>query len=374
MTTTNKKAREALAQSILQQTANVPVDAAVTQYVLDNIVETPDLLCEFLQEQLGITESEAQQAVARIQAIDTDDSSVLEASQTTAAGPAPLSHLQQQPQQPYDPSHYEQTVQSSLIQAAAETLLSNNTELSHDAALAASTMTYGNIELAQYLIDVVQVQTPICRYFLTNSCFRADCNFSHDVTSHTCVFWLKSKCAKGPACRYQHGFGASHLNGLPVAPPPSSYAAPQPHYPAPPPTTTTQTPNSFANIAARGYQDHSNDFPSLQRSNNKTNASKNNKARLPTVPIPPDLWNHNVSHDASAFNIRDPIERYQSVVRRVQCPDNVMDLHFQSVATFPIVLEHYLDDKLQTHGQVWIITGTGHSVGSRTHQKKGATL
>ncbi len=383
MTTTNKKAREALAQCILQQTANGPVDAAVTEYVLDNSVQTPYLLGEFLQEQLGITEDEAHQAIARIQAIDTDDINSLEASQIAAAGPPGYEtqppKFQQQPQ--YDPSHCEQTVHSSLIQSAAETLLSNNTDLSHDAALAASTMTYGNIELAQYLIDVVQVQTPICRYFLTNSCFRADCNFSHDVTSHTCLFWLKSKCAKGPACRYQHGFGASHLNGLQVAPPPSSYA--RPHYTVPPPATTQQTPapNSFANVAARGYQDHSNDFPSLKKQPTEKQQNANNhnkkqsKARLPTVPIPPDLWNHKVSRDASAFYIRDPIERYQSVVKRIQCPDHVMDLHFQSVTTFPTVLEHYLGDKLHKHGQVWVITGTGHSVSThRTHQKSGGAL
>jgi hypothetical protein len=54
----------------------------------------------------------------------------------------------------------------------------------------------------------------------------------------------------------------------------------------------------------------------------------------------------------------------------------IIDLHFQSTKTFATVLEQILPQKLQiaTEAGVWIVTGTGHHVGSKTHQKGGGAL
>ena len=52
----------------------------------------------------------------------------------------------------------------------------------------------------------------------------------------------------------------------------------------------------------------------------------------------------------------------------------MIDLHFQSIKTFPVVLSEVLPDKLVKFSQVWIVTGTGHHVGNKTHQKGGGAL
>jgi hypothetical protein len=75
----------------------------------------------------------------------------------------------------------------------------------------------------------------------------------------------------------------------------------------------------------------------------------------------------------SVFHIPDPLLRYE----RVQAGsrrDDVIDLHFQSTKTFPAVLSIVLPDKLAKYPQVWIVTGTGHHVGVKTHQKGGGAL
>jgi DNA-nicking Smr family endonuclease len=50
---------------------------------------------------------------------------------------------------------------------------------------------------------------------------------------------------------------------------------------------------------------------------------------------------------------------------------DVIDLHYQSTKTFTAVLDAVLQESLQAHAQVWVVTGTGHhtAVG---HQKAGA--
>jgi hypothetical protein len=42
--------------------------------------------------------------------------------------------------------------------------------------------------------------------------------------------------------------------------------------------------------------------------------------------------------------------------------------------TFASVLGVVLPQKLANHEEVWVVTGTGHHVGSRTHQKGGGAL
>ncbi|XP_063901724.1 uncharacterized protein LOC135121335 [Zophobas morio] len=48
-----------------------------------------------------------------------------------------------------------------------------------------------------------ETQVP-CRYFLKGSCLRADCRFSHDVSSAPCMFWAHGACFKGSACEFLH--------------------------------------------------------------------------------------------------------------------------------------------------------------------------
>mmetsp|Transcript_6662 Transcript_6662/g.19499 ORF Transcript_6662/g.19499 Transcript_6662/m.19499 type:complete len:926 (-) Transcript_6662:3342-6119(-) len=134
--------------------------------------------------------------------------------------------------------------------------------------------------------------------------------------------------------------------------------------------TATMPPGafSFANIATKGY-DQSKKFV------NNPNRADGNSSSSPTssIRIPTDLWNPHESRDASAFYIADPIERYNTVSASIKRTD-VVDLHFQSTKTFSVVLSKILPDKLTRHKQVWVVTGTGHHVGTKTHQKGGGAL
>ena len=45
---------------------------------------------------------------------------------------------------------------------------------------------------------------PVCRHMLEGGCFRADCEFSHDVSHMPCRFWLQGHCEKGDQCPFMH--------------------------------------------------------------------------------------------------------------------------------------------------------------------------
>ncbi|KKZ62892.1 hypothetical protein EMCG_02737 [[Emmonsia] crescens] len=51
-----------------------------------------------------------------------------------------------------------------------------------------------------------QARSPVvCKYWLsTGQCLRADCRFSHDLTSHVCKYWLQGSCLAGDGCPFSH--------------------------------------------------------------------------------------------------------------------------------------------------------------------------
>jgi len=315
-----------------------------------------------------------------------------------------------------------------MLQYTAEVLLHMNAELSPEAAYCAAHLASSDINVAQYILEQVASELPVCRHLLQDGrCYRADCSFSHDIESHTCVFWLKSRCTKNTACRFLHGIAPRWLDQVPdELPQYYDYDAAQQLYeeeqqqydayghsysssnnnngtmidytnlqqqqypqivsssynsasasswiPSPP------TSGSFANIALTGYNDRES-FTNTT-TNTDTAASTGYASSssalynsIPTVKIPQDLWNPHENRDATAFYIADPLERYYAVTNAITVPRNdVIDLHFQSLQTFGTVLDAVLPEKLQSLAQVWIVTGTGHHVGSRTHQKGGGAL
>ncbi|KAL4948071.1 hypothetical protein BDW69DRAFT_189602 [Aspergillus filifer] len=45
----------------------------------------------------------------------------------------------------------------------------------------------------------------VCKYWLsTGQCLRADCRFSHDLTSHLCKYWVMGNCLAGDGCPFSH--------------------------------------------------------------------------------------------------------------------------------------------------------------------------
>lgn len=317
------------------------------------------------------------------------------------------------------------------LNSCVEILLSMTQDLSEEAASSAGLMANTDFNLAQHIIDSALSQPPICRHMLHNGCYRSDCTFSHDVETHTCLFWLRGRCGKGSACKFLHGFHEKLLNGIdrskyqadqqtsksasysqlyPLyqgSSPPSASCTPafsssmnisfgggispllsSSWQTAPslegtsggsvtsmPSSSSESAPFSFANIASKGYD--KNQFSEIGASSSFKGGSRKDQIR--TVRIPQDLWNAHENRDSSVFYISDPLERYQKVSTTIQRTD-VIDLHFQSVKTFPIVLETMLPLKLNKSSgepsdrQVWIITGTGHHVGTKTHQKGGGAL
>jgi Smr domain len=296
-------------------------------------------------------------------------------------------------------SHHHHHLQQQLqdyVYSTSELLLSMNAELSRDAAYTASVIANADVNVAQYLVESTMADVPICRDFLVhNACYRSDCPFSHVPSEHhTCVFWLKSYCAKGAACRFLHNFSDRLIQSLPqqqqrsssqqqqqqqqypnANPPlplhPAAAANPDLRFP------TEESSTSFATIAQQNYipQQHFVEPPEQQPGTPKPTQPTNNinKKKIRSIPIPREIWNVTENRDAAMFTIENPLERY-AAVQRQNPRDTVMDLHYQSLKTFPIVLETLLDGLLEQHGGIWIVTGTGHHVGRRTHQKSGGAL
>lgn len=323
------------------------------------------------------------------------------------------------------------------LNSCVEILLSMNQELSEEAASAAGLTANTDFNLAQHVIDSAMSAPPICRHMLQDGCYRSDCTFSHDLEGHTCLFWLRGRCGKGSSCKFFHGFHEKLLNGIdtskyqleqhssnrgqspgyqqlhplnysssPTTSPsltvfsstlnsgfggtfspllssswqtgPSlegTYGGSVSSMPSKLSSSSKNAPFSFANIASKGYEKNKfSEAASLPSFSTKCRPSKD---QIPTVRIPQDLWNAHENRDSSAFYVSDPLERYQKIAASVHRSD-VIDLHFQSIKTFPIVLETVLPLKMNKSEanchQVWIVTGTGHHVGSKTHQKGGGAL
>lgn len=291
------------------------------------------------------------------------------------------------PEDTADAYQMEQAFESSV-----EILLSMNPDIAEDAARQALQLVQGDANWGQYLVDVALTAPPVCRHLLNDGCYRRDCQFSHDIDGHTCVFWLRGRCGKGPACPFRHGFDEKALEA--VLPPAENATTPystaeDPPLPSAGSTATAHgssnnatgsniwgrtSSTSFAQVASQGGRPSTNLSSLASASSQKsTSSSKQHAKNTKKVDIPQDLWHAHENRDSSVFYIADPLERYEAVASTVQ-RKNVIDLHFQSTKTFGAVLETILPQKLYCHAEVWIVTGTGHHVGTKTHQKGGGTL
>jgi hypothetical protein len=316
--------------------------------------------------------------------------------------------------------YYQQQWDSSV-----EILLSMSPDLSEEAATEASRMAKTDFNIAQHIVDAALSAPPICRHMLHDGCYRSDCQFSHDVEGHTCVFWLRGRCGKGSGCKFLHGFNDKILDGIDIPDTTVSRAAssvfcaasipiassipnnggwggssfqpssapsgggfgtgfeldeklvqswnnPSPMKEMLSASNDNDTGFSFAKIASAGY-DQSKFTSLVKTSSGGLSSSIAVISAVGTVRIPQDLWNPHENRDSSAFHIPDPLDRYHKVSLGVKRKD-IVDLHFQSTKTFPVVLSTMLPEKLGEMSEVWIITGTGHHVGGKTHQKGGGAL
>ena len=101
------------------------------------------------------------------------------------------------------------------LDSATQILLSMNATLGEEAATEAALVSDCDINVAQYVVDGAMSAPPICRHALHDGCYRSDCQFSHDIDGHTCLFWLRGRCGKGSdGCRFMHGFSSKHLEGI----------------------------------------------------------------------------------------------------------------------------------------------------------------
>jgi hypothetical protein len=348
---------------------------------------------------------------------------------------------QQQQQQQQSNMYYQQQLSSCV-----EILLSMNQDLSEDAATQAALLADTDFNVAHFMVDAAMMAPPICRHLLHEGCYRSDCQFSHDIEGHTCLFWIRGRCGKGSTCRFLHGFNKKLLNeirlvrnnndnnvvsssvrstseqqyqhlqdrynetgeavaiygsnehdtSISTTYPGYAYSASSGvhnivgDYGTIPPGLTQSWqqipsaadtssvsnsypssgdfPSSFANVASKGSV-MSPPPTNVRHLNNTTRNSSTNT----TVRIPQDLWNPHENRDSSVFFVADPLERYTKVAATVGRRD-VIDLHFQSMNTFGVVLTSILPSKLSEWDEIWIVTGTGHHVGKKTHQKGGGAL
>eukprot|EP00563_Minutocellus_polymorphus_P016226 CAMPEP_0181057650 /NCGR_PEP_ID=MMETSP1070-20121207/20365_1 /TAXON_ID=265543 /ORGANISM="Minutocellus polymorphus, Strain NH13" /LENGTH=850 /DNA_ID=CAMNT_0023137081 /DNA_START=348 /DNA_END=2900 /DNA_ORIENTATION=- len=325
------------------------------------------------------------------------------------------------------------------VQSTAEILLTMNHSLGEHAAYEAAMVSNADINVAQYVIDGAMGASPVCRHLLNGGCYRSDCQFSHDVDGHTCLFWLRGRCNKFEECQFLHGFCAKLLEGInqellsgaatrtsmagrygghygqgpiqtgnliqrnaaapygqgmpggmgtysssPFSSPNLKPAAPGRQgsdfasfslsggeSSAPAPSSYAPAPSSgpgvsFANIATSGYSNKSS-FAEPEGISRGGVASLTQYAK-----IPQGLWLGSERRDSSVFHITDPMERFAEVAKN-NTREDVLDLHFQSIKTFSVVLSTVLDEMLETC-DVWVVTGSGHHVDNSSHQKRGGVL
>lgn len=321
------------------------------------------------------------------------------------------------------------------IDSAVQILMAMNYDICEEAATEAALVSNTDVNVAQHVIDGAVGAPPVCRHMLNDGCYRSDCQFSHDVDGHTCLFWLKGRCGKQD-CKFMHGFSEKLLEGIDLralssnqspnvpttiqttnlvqhnlkaqfsysATPGNSLLSPSNYRgnesmsmgymngydDSTPPLAhspglniahniggdrSQSVPNpsfSFASIASKGYSEKSS-FGSHTVGINSSQNGLNNKKETKTVRIPQNLWSPFYNRSSFAFHIADPLERYKEVSVSVQRED-VIDLHFQSVKTFPIVLSNILPEKLRNHDEVWVVCGSGHHVNTNSHQKSGGVL
>ena len=98
----------------------------------------------------------------------------------------------------------------------------------------------------------------------------------------------------------------------------------------------------------------------------------NGGAKPTSVKVPREIWVP--LRNARVFEVQDPLERYRMVAANHDRRD-VVDLHFQSSRTAPVVLQHVLDTAIRANPSgVWVVTGSGHHAPRNSHQQKKASL
>lgn len=133
----------------------------------------------------------------------------------------------------------------------------------------------------------------VCRFFLSSGhCARADCRFSHDLTSHICKYWVNGSCLAGDTCIFSHD-PSQYVNRLALdersSTPPLQGSAPSfqfQDYNAFPSLSsyqgTTYTQMSFTPPSGvKGLQDYISD-----RSNQRSRPSSRHQARDNTPAAP----------------------------------------------------------------------------------------
>jgi len=154
-----------------------------------------------------------------------------------------------------------------------EMLLSMNPDLSEEAASEAALMANADPNLALFVINQALQAPPVCRHMLNDHCYRSDCQFSHDVEGHTCLFWIRGRCGKGPSCRFLHGFSDKALEGIHFdASGDSSMLSPSASS-APVAIATGNLVSHNMNAAFSAPQHESNPFASFQPSSVRSTSS-----------------------------------------------------------------------------------------------------
>ena len=145
-----------------------------------------------------------------------------EASQSLSSMPAPgfnniSSQQQGQHGQQGHPQHLNNHYFHQQLDSCVEILLSMNGEVGEGAATEAAMMANADFNVAQYIVEKALSAPPVCRHMLHDGCYRSDCQFSHDVDGHTCLFWLRGRCTKTVSgCKFLHGFHPKLMEGIPA--------------------------------------------------------------------------------------------------------------------------------------------------------------
>jgi len=158
-----------------------------------------------------------------------------------------------------------------------------------------------------------------------------------------------------------------------------------PSFPASqPPPAPTQEPSGWAAVAAK----KPSPAATAQQSNVGTVSRSVGAGRSSEkVSMPPELWLPDTSKSDYFYLYPDPVARFiavnehhrqvlesRTIPTTLASPSDpprvtLLDVHFQSARTVSEVLDEFLPKALDSHDEVWIVTGSGRHV-AVGHQKK----
>eukprot|EP00924_Labyrinthula_sp_SR-Ha-C_P015748 augustus_masked-scaffold_4-processed-gene-8.53-mRNA-1 protein AED:0.96 eAED:1.00 QI:0/-1/0/1/-1/1/1/0/265 len=220
---------------------------------------------------------------------------------------------------------------------------------------------------------------PECRY--GKACkFKSSCIYSHSAasnsTNNVCMAYIAGHCDFGKNCFNQHPDKDTVAKlKLNLKTKPCMYGVncqtKESCLYSHPEITLNPKAKEFVPSFLKEKIDYNFQTPIYPLKKSSTTSAQRTNYKRKKVRIPQDMWVNNFERSSAvAMTIKDPLDRFLFVNRHFESNQEfkIMDLHYQSLSSYEIVLSTILP-KVKKGEKVWIITGSGHHA-TDGHQKK----